>query len=142
MSVLKTRCLENLIKIISIYGKEIDTDLTEAIWMCFEKMAYETYRVGYNYLYPFKIIHLLWNLENLRPEVRQPFEKIVFDRWNDIYKASRAEPEDIEIPEDAPSSVETEPVATSADEPETYIPREEDIFDRFLTLVAALMKWR
>ncbi len=141
MKIEKT-CLENLLQVISTFDKE--TRLNNIPLKDLKNFLHhhgdDIFKRSAGGLDEYKLKHLVFNLENLCPEVKLLFEKELFNKLSltDYYiklsehsENSFIEPEKVE-----PVQVNT-PLATAPETPQY----KEDLFDKFLDLIGACFCW-
>lgn len=81
-------CLENLQRIV--FETAIDENIkklsTDAMGSTYEEIRDNIFQQSVFNHHKFK--NMLWNLDNLKPEVRSVFQKKCFDAWHSVYLKS------------------------------------------------------
>lgn len=116
-------CLENLQRIVSETANDqnIKKLSTDALRSTYEKIADNIFQLSVFNCHKFK--NMLWNFDDLKPEVRSIFQKKCFDAWHSVYLKSASRDLSEESDED-PIKIEIEAVA---DKPEHEDPMEREI---------------
>ena len=99
-------CLENLKHIVSEYADdEIIKNLSlDELRSSYTKIADNIYPISVSNRFKYK--NMLWNIDNLKPEIRAKFQTDLFNIWHSIYmKSANAAPTedhpDVKKPESA-----------------------------------------
>ena len=81
-------CLENLQRIVSetAIDENIKTLSTDALRPTYEGIGDNIFQISVFNRHKFK--NMLWNLDNLKPEIRSIFKKKCFDAWHSVYLKS------------------------------------------------------
>jgi hypothetical protein len=88
-------CLENLKHIVSEFADDenIKNLSLDELRTSYEKLADNLYPVSVSSRLKYK--NMLWNIDNLKPEIRSDFQAQIFNTWHTIYldsmKTDRAE---------------------------------------------------
>ncbi len=82
------RCLENLKQIISEYAVEEDLKnlSQEEFRSSYTQLADNLYHISVSNRLKYK--NMLWNIDQLKPEIRTKFQAELFNTWHSIYKTS------------------------------------------------------
>jgi hypothetical protein len=134
-------CLENLQRIVSETANDqnIKKLSTDAFRSTYEEIGDNIFQLSVFNCYKFK--NMLWNFDNLKPEVRSNFQKKCFDAWHSVYLKSASRVLSEENDED-PIKIEIE---ASTDKPEHEDPNpavyfeKRDWFDKLLDFAAAIV---
>jgi hypothetical protein len=80
------RCLENLKHIVSEYADDenLETLSAEELRPSYIQLAGNLYHLSFSNRLKYK--NLLWNIDNLKPEIRSKFQEQLFNTWHAIYK--------------------------------------------------------
>jgi hypothetical protein len=105
-------CLKNLHRILSEYSDDqnIKNLSINELQPMYQEIADNIFRISISNVHKFK--NMLWNLDNLKSEIRLKFQKEIFDKWHLAYVASIK----IELPEDRPETEEQNLIAISENE--------------------------
>jgi len=116
-------CLENLQRIVSETANDqnIKKLSTDAFRSTYEKIGDNIFQLSVFNCHKFK--NMLWNFDNLKPEVRSNFQKKCFDAWHSVYLKSASRVLSEESDEDP---IKTE-IEVSTDKPEHEDPMEREI---------------
>jgi hypothetical protein len=81
-------CLENLRQIVSETANDqnIKKISTDALQPTYEEIRDNIFQLSVSNCHNFK--SMLWNLDNLKPEIRSNFKKKCFDAWHSVYLKS------------------------------------------------------
>jgi hypothetical protein len=82
----KQVCLQNVQRILSEYSDDqnIKNLSIHELQPMYQEMADHIFRISMSNTHTFK--NMLWNLDNLKPDVRSTFQKEFFDKWYSIYE--------------------------------------------------------
>jgi hypothetical protein len=89
----ENNCLENLKHIVSEYAddeniKNLSLDELRSIYT---ELADNIYSISVSNRVKYK--NMLWNIDNLKPEIRSKFQAQLFNTWHSIYiKSAKADP--------------------------------------------------
>ena len=111
----KQVCLQNVQRILSECSdnrniKNLSLDEVQPIY---QEMADHTFRISVSNTHTFK--NMLWNLDNLKPDVRLTFQKEFFDKWYLAYEYSIK----IDPIEDRPETEQQDFIGITEDEEST-----------------------
>jgi len=111
----ETVCLENLKHIVSESADDqhIKTLSLDELRSTYAKITDNIYRISVFNCHTYK--NMLWNLDNLKPEIRSKFQKELFDTWHSVYLKTMktdmpAERPEVEAKEQAPDTVTHPPM--------------------------------
>jgi len=78
-------CLENLQRIVSETANDqnIKKLSTDALQPTYKEIGDNIFHLSVFNRHKFK--NMLWNLDNLKPEIRSDFQKKCFDAWHSVY---------------------------------------------------------
>ena len=81
-------CLENLRHIVSEYADDenIKNLSLDELRLSYTKIADNMYSISVSNRLKYK--NMLWNIDNLKPEIRSNFQTELFNTWHSIYKKS------------------------------------------------------
>ena len=81
-------CLQNVHRIITECSDEqnIKNLSLNELQAIYQEMANHNFRISISNTHTFK--NMLWNLDNLKPDVRSTFQKEFFDKWYSAYEQS------------------------------------------------------
>jgi len=84
----ENNCLENLKHIVSEYAdhENIKYLSLDELRSSYTKIADKTYTISVSSHFKYK--NLLWNIDNLKPEIRSKFQAQLFNTWHSIYMKS------------------------------------------------------
>jgi len=84
----ENNCLENLKHIVSEYADDenIKNLSLDELRSSYTKIADKTYTISVSSHLKYK--NLLWNIDNLKPEIRSRFQAQLFNTWYSIYMKS------------------------------------------------------
>jgi len=84
----ENNCLENLKHIVSEYADDenIKNLSLDELRSSYTKIADKTYTISVSSHLKYK--NLLWNIDNLKPEIRSRFQAQLFNTWHSIYLKS------------------------------------------------------
>lgn len=86
-------CLENLKHIVSEYADDenIKNMSLDELRSSYTKIADNVYSTSVSNRLKYK--NMLWNIDNLKPEIRSKFQTELFNTWHSIYiKSAKADP--------------------------------------------------
>lgn len=86
-------CLENLKHIVSEYADDenIKNMSLDKLRSSYTKIADNVYSTSVSNRLKYK--NMLWNIDNLKPEIRSKFQTELFNTWHSIYvKSAKADP--------------------------------------------------
>lgn len=89
----KNNCLENLKRIVSEYADDenIKNLSLDELRSSYTKIADNIYPISVSNLLKYK--NMLWNIDNLKPEIRSTFQTQLFNTWHSIYiKSIKTDP--------------------------------------------------
>lgn len=111
----ETVCLENLKHIVSESADDqhIKTLSLDELRSTYAKITDNIYRISVFNCHTYK--NMLWNLDNLKHEIRSKFQKELFDTWHSVYLKTMktdmpAERPEVEAKEQAPDTVTHPPM--------------------------------
>ena len=81
-------CIENLRQIVSetAHDQNIKKLSTDALQPTYKEIGDNIFQLSAFNRHKFK--NMLWNLDNLKPEIRSDFQKKCFDAWHSVYLKS------------------------------------------------------
>lgn len=89
----ENNCLENLKHIVSEYSDDenIKNLSVDELRSSYTKIADDVYSISVSNRLKYK--NMLWNIDNLKPEIRSRFQAELFNTWHLIYiKSAKADP--------------------------------------------------
>jgi len=89
----ENNCLENLKHIVSEYSDDenIKNLSVDELRSSYTKIADDVYSISVSNRLKYK--NMLWNIDNLKPEIRSKFQTELFNTWHLIYiKSAKADP--------------------------------------------------
>jgi len=89
----ENNCLENLKHIVSEYSDDenIKNLSVDELRSSYTKIADDVYSISVSNRLKYK--NMLWNIDNLKPEIRSRFQTELFNTWHLIYiKSAKADP--------------------------------------------------
>ena len=115
-------CLKNLQRIV--FETAIDENIknlsTDDLRPSYGEIGDTIFQISVSNCHKFK--NMLWNLDNLKPEIRSVFQKKCFDTWHSVYLKS------VDRGPSEESGQEIEEIEIEAtDTPDTKDPEEKDI---------------
>ncbi len=114
-------CLQNVHRIITECSDErnIKNLSLNELQPMYQEMADHIFRISISNTHKFK--NMLWNLDNLKPDVRSTFQKEFFDKWYSAYEQSIQ----IDLPEDHEEKEQENFIGITDDESRTEPPRHD-----------------
>ncbi|MDH3567359.1 MAG: hypothetical protein OEM61_08400, partial [Desulfobacteraceae bacterium] len=81
----ETICIENLRRIVSetAHDQNIKKLSTDSLQPTYKEIGDNIFQLSVFNRHKFK--NMLWNLDNLKPEIRSDFQKKCFDAWHSVY---------------------------------------------------------
>ncbi|MDH3723692.1 MAG: hypothetical protein OER74_19505, partial [Desulfobacteraceae bacterium] len=81
----ENNCLENLKHIVSEYSDDenIKNLSVDELRSSYTKIADDVYSISVSNRLKYK--NMLWNIDNLKPEIRSRFQAELFNTWHSIY---------------------------------------------------------
>jgi len=119
-------CLQNLQRIVSEVDKEQQVEDLNLLQLTYQEIADDVFWVSVMNGIKFKSI--LWNLDNLKPEIKSRFRKELFDKWHPIYSRLIDKDQSNKIIETGQDNagVQTDKLDISVEIDETDVGREID----------------
>lgn len=108
-------CLQNVHRILSECSDDqnIKNFSLNELQPMYQEIADNVFRISISNTHTFK--NMLWNLDNLKSEIRSKFQKEFFDRWYSSYKQYIK----LDEPEDRPEKQQQDVVDITEDEVST-----------------------
>ena len=110
------RCLENLKRIVSEYtdDENLKNLSPEELRPSYTQISENLFRISVSNRLKYK--NLMWNMDQLKPDVRSKFQKQLFNTWYSIYKNSMERPQIQDLPK--PEKKTSPPLTTVGIRPE------------------------
>lgn len=128
----ENNCLENLKHIVSEYADDenIKNLSLDELRSSYTEISENIYSISVSNRLKYK--NILWNIDNLKPDIRSKFQTELFNTWHSIYiKSAKADPTEdrAEIKKQESTSVEEAEKSSKVDakEPTSVIKEEQPI---------------